>query len=126
MAERVGLTSVDATAKQSLPPTKANENNQYFVYVFYTDPREADAKAVADALAAAGFRVTKVATKLIETKLNQAPGSTFILPSQGKGKKIRDDVQKIVRQNLPSPRDDDVTLGGAYDIKVGDIQVQLY
>jgi hypothetical protein len=69
VAERVGLTSVDATAKQSLPPTKANENNQYFVYVFYTDPREADAKAVADALAAAGFRVTKVATKLIETKL---------------------------------------------------------
>jgi hypothetical protein len=115
----------DATTKVNTPVT--NQNNQYSIYLFFTGPRATEAKAVADGLAATGFQVTKVLSTLEETGLKLTAGTTFILPSTSdKGDEIRFKVGEIVQKNLPNSRKAAVTLGDAYAIKSGDIQVQLY
>jgi hypothetical protein len=107
--------------------TVPNQNNQYSIYLFYTESRATEAKAVADGLAATGFQITKVLSTLEETGLKLTAGTTFILPSTSdKGDEIRFKVGEIVHKNLPNSRKAAVTLGGAYAIKSGDIQVQLY
>jgi hypothetical protein len=112
-------TKVDTSVK--------NQNNQYSIYLFYTEARATEAKAVADGLSATGFQITKVLSTLEETGLKLAAGTTFILPSTSdKGDEIRFKVGEIVQKSLPNSRRAAVTLGGAYAIKSGDIQVQLY
>jgi hypothetical protein len=76
---------------------------------------------------ATGFQITKVLSTLEETGLKLTAGTTFILPSTSdKGDEIRFKVGEIVQKNLPNSRKAAVTLGGAYAIKSGDIQVQFY
>ena len=118
--------TVSETGTKVEPPVKS-PHNQYSIYLYYTEARTTEAKAVAEGLTATGFQITKLLSTLEETGLKLPAGTTFILPSTSdKGDEIRFKVGEIVQKNLPNSRKAAVTLGGAYAIKSGDIQVQFY
>lgn len=101
-------------------------NNQYSVFVFFRESRAQDSKALVDALTASGFQTSAITTTLAETQIGPQPdNSTFIIPTD-KGEKIAEAVRQTVQQNLPSPRNGAVTLGGPYPLRRGDVQIFLF
>jgi hypothetical protein len=120
--------SSPAISQPNINSTSSNfaANNQYSIFVFFRETRASDSKALVSVLIAAGFQTSSVSTTLQGAQIGPQPDrTTYIIPTD-RGKTIGSAVQQTVRQHLPPPRNEAVTLGDPRLLKRGDVQILLF
>ena len=121
--DKLGLAAAGAPAQPDINKTSPAfaKNGQYTIFVFYKPPRANEAQALVKSLSETGFQASAIATSFAEAPQLSADGSTFIVPTN-RGVDIGASVEALAKkQGLQ-----DVTLGGPYALRRGDVQIFLY